>query len=616
MALLGSNKQTLLNQVRMKGIVDINQLVELCKKYDDLNPEDFKGYIDELTYGKLEATLRDPREADSWLKIQGMPCSSVSEIQLVQSAVAKYLREFPRSPVKKEADDLAARLEVDLRTQQELQRKEDERKRLEAARQREENDWNALDKGNYYSLQSYKGKYPESVHRSELDDFMWNNTRAFLSRNTLARYLADWPAGLHASEANAALVDLPEWESVSRSGDLFAVDDYRDNHPDSPFKNEINSLYYKLRDEMLEQMKKNPSEYDKEFVTRLLDADIFKDYELTDAGLMTEESWQTLHLDRDLFPNIQSFQVEDPNIQAPEGCTDVYLFGTPGTGKTCLLMGLAGADGEGYSLNMKKGPGGPYAAALMEYVAAGLTPGRTYGKFVTTINGHIDRTDKRGKTVHHNINLVEMSGEEFALRIADGQEVSLENMGTGATNLLRNKNRKVFFIIVDPSKEKVKVNYIEEVHDADGTLVAQRVRYRYISQLTILNKFVGLFELPENADIMSRVDAIHFIVTKADILGDAKDRLRKASEHLLENYLAPVNHLKSYCRTTKRINYSSNKAECYSPKVFTFSLGKFYLGDVFDFDKAETLQIIRTIGNVTGGTREKTWWDKFLEALS
>jgi hypothetical protein len=603
MSELGSQKQALLNQVKNQVAIPVDTLVGLVNKYQDLEPKDFQGYINDILLEELYDRCRDPQESDLWNQIENTPRTTPDAIQEVQRKVSTYIQVFPNAPKIKEARDLMAKLpeeldrrirEIDIIRLQEIERK----------------DWEMLERGNYNALQSYKLKYPSSVHLDELDDLMWLNTKNVMHYHSLSRYLNDWPCGRHAAEANQALLESSEWEEVKRSGDLFRVDDYRDNHPASPYINEVNSLYFKLRDEELAKMKENPSEYSKDDVEKLIAADIFTKWQLEDEGLITEESWEKLQLDRELFPNIQDLMIEDPNIKASEGCTDIYLFGTPGTGKTCLLMGLTGANGQGYTLNMKT-HGGSYAAALQEYVNAGLTPGNTYGKFVTTINGQVSETDKRGNVINHRINLVEMSGEEFALRIADSKEVSLSNMGTGATNLLSNENRKVFFIIVDSSKDKVKVQYVEQVKDADGNVVDERIRKKYISQLNILNKFVSLFELPENQEIMKRVDAIHFVVTKADMLGDGDERKLKARDLLLSTYAGPVEQLKNYCRMTKRINYSSQ----YRPLVFTFSLGKFYLGDVFSFDKSATVQIVDTIRLVTGGSKEKTWWDKLKKTI-
>jgi len=613
MSVLGPQKQTLLNQVKNQPSIPLDKLVDLVKRYDDLEPGDFQGYIDDTLLVQLNDACRDPQELELWNKIMSNPRSTPTEIQDAQRLVATYVQTYSKGAKFREAQELMSRLPQELaeamRIEQEKKAAEEEAARKAAAAQREEADWNRLERGNYNALQTYRAKYPSSVHLDELDDLMWLNTKAVMNFHSLSRYLSDWPLGRHAAEANQALKESSEWEEVKRSGDLFRVDDYRDNHPTSPYINEINALYFKMRDEELVKMKENPSEYSKDDVERLINADIFTRWQLEDEGLITEESWELLQLDRDLFPNIQDYMIENPNIEAESGCTDIYLFGTPGTGKTCLLMGLTGANGQGYTLNMKT-QGGDYAAALQEYANAGITPGQTFGKFVTTINGEVIEQGRR-EDLYHKINLVEMSGEEFALRIADNKEPTLANMGTGATNLLMNENRKVFFIIVDGTKDKVKMEYVEQVKDAEGNIIDERIRKKYISQLTILQKFVSLFELPENEEIMKRVDAIHFVVTKADMLGDGQERKIKARDLLLNNYSAPVEQLKKYCRKTKRINYSTD----YKPKVFTFSLGKFYLGDVFSFDKTESIQIIDTIRLVTNAIKGKSFWDKVKDVL-
>lgn len=604
MAIIGANKPTLLNQIKRQPTVDLQTLVKLVNQYEDLDIEDFRGYVSDVLLEQLKEAGRDPKEVELWNQIVSAPRETPEDIQSVQRLVVTYINQYPKGPKLAEANDR-------LRSLQNEMAEAAERQRRKADEDREKRDWEALERGNYSALANYKNRYPNSVHMDELDDLMWTNTRNVMNQHSLNRYLNDWPLGRHAEEATRALNSFAEWDDVKRSGDLFLVDDYRDNHPDSPFITEVNSTYYKLRDEKLAEMKKNPSEFSKDDVERLIAADIFTQWQLIDEGLVTDESWETLQLDRDLFPNIQDYQREDPNIQAPADCTDIYLFGTPGTGKTCLLMGLTGANGQGYTLNMRV-QGGPYASALQQYVNAGITPGRTFGRFVTTINGQVNETTRRGNIVSHRINLVEMSGEEFALRIAGNQDVAFTNMGVGATNLLANANRKVFFIIVDSTKDMVKVEYVEEVKDAEGNVIDERIRKKYISQLDILNKFVSLFELPENQEIMKRVDAIHFVVTKADMLGDRTVRLDRARDLLKTKYAGPVEQLKNYCRQTKRINYSTG----YKPQVFTFSLGQFFLGDVFKFDTSETIKIVDTIRTVTGGVTERTFWDRVKDMLN
>ncbi len=599
MATLNGQKQQLLNQVKNSPNIGVQTIVELIKKYDDLCVEDFKDILPDMLYNDLKEAGRDPREVAMWQQIKIAPQNTPEEVQGLQRLLVQYQSQFPNAPMCSEASSMSAALQQRLQTLLAEQARQ-------AAAQREENDWLLLEKGNYNALHIYKQKYPNSVHMDELDDLMWSNTTIVVSLHNLNRYLADWPSGKHAAEARQALGEIAQWEEVKRSRDIFKVDDYRDNHPNSVFKLEIDNLYYELRDEVLADMKKNPTEYSKDDVKRFMAAAIFTLYDFFDNELMTDESWQVLCAGREEYPEIADFQTEDPGLRAPENCTDIYLLGTPGTGKTCLLMGLAGADGSGYSLNMKV-QGGAYASALQQYVRAGITPGRTFGKFVTVINGEVNENGKRGNITSHPINLVEMSGEEFALRIADSKEVTLANMGTGATNLLKNSNRKVFFIIIDPTRLRVKVDYRVEVKDASGVVTGYEIRQKYVSQLDIMNKFVGLFKLNENAEIMKRVDAIHFVVTKADTLGETdSERRERAKELLLTTYRGPVEALKNFCRQTKRINYSTD----YRPHVFTFSLGNFYLGDVFNFNDSETLQIVDSIRAITVGETEETWWQK------
>ena len=605
MAILNGQKQQLLNQVKNNPGVELQTLVKLLNQYDDLKIEDFKGYISDILYVQLLEAGRDPREMELWNRIENAPKNAPEEIQNLQRMVSQYMQQYSQGPKFNEAQSLMVTLQQEM---QEAMR----RKQEEIAAQREQNDWIALERGNYNALHLYKQKYPNSVHSDELDDLMWTNSTLVITMHSLNRYLSDWPMGKHAEEARKALEEISEWDSVKRRRKLFEVDDYRDNHPFSVFKYEIDMLYYELRDEELKNMKTCPTEYSKDDIEKLMAADIFKLEDLIDYELMTEESWEILQRGRDEFPDIAQYQIEDPNLKAPEKCTDIFLFGTPGTGKTCLLMGLAGANGRGYTLNMRL-QGGTYASALQEYVRAGITPGRTYGQFVTVINGKVNETDKKGNIISHPINLVEMSGEEFALRIADAKGVTLADMGTGATNLLRNQNRKAFFIIVDPTRLKVKVDYRKETRDASGNVIGYDIRTKWVSQLDILNKFVSLFELEENQEIMANVDAIHFVVTKADTLGETdKERQRKAKELLLDIYEGPVQQLKDYCRRSKRVNYSTN----YDPYVFTFSLGNFYLGDVFNFDSTETLQIVESIRSLTSGLKEETWWEKVKRKLN
>ena len=149
------------------------------------------------------------------------------------------------------------------------------------------------------------------------------------------------------------------------------------------------------------------------------------------------------------------------------------------------------------------------------------------------------------------------------------------------------------------------------VRDQNGTVMTTPKKYM-IAQSVILAQFVSLFSLPENQKIMDKVDAIHFVVTKADKLGDTQEeRIREAKKLLLSKYAAPIQRLKALCQRSKRINYATN----YEPYLFTFSLGDFYLGDIYEFNPNDSLRIMDCIRAFTMGVKEKTWWDRLMEAI-
>ena len=112
---------------------------------------------------------------------------------------------------------------------------------------------------------------------------------------------------------------------------------------------------------------------------------------------------------------------------------------------------------------------------------------------------------------------------------------------------------------------------------------------------------------------MERVDAIHFIVTKADTLGDARSgRNNAAREKLNADYKGAVTQLKNYVRQSQRINASTD----FKVQAYTFSLGRFYLGDVFELDNTDTTELIETIRDVTFGHKELSLWDRFKKILN
>lgn len=379
---------------------------------------------------------------------------------------------------------------------------------------------------------------------------------------------------------------LEEWMEVKESRDIIKTKMFINSHPDSPFVREAKVQYSILKTKLLEDMHHNY--YCFREITSLLDAGIISFDELYEKGLVSKESWNILcsnsNSDEE-FPSTFAFVDSYQHLQSPSNYTDIYFFGTPSAGgKTCLLMALTGADGEGYIIDYS-GNGGRYAANLSMQMKKRILPSSTYGSFNTLIHASIDTKLHSWRNKLLNVNFLEMSGEEYWHKIAlNLDKTAFSEMCTRTTDLMMNDNKKIFFIHIDPQIGIIPTRRAVDIVDSEGGLVDRDCRKDYMSQDVIHKRFVQLLMNSENADIMKKVIAIHVIVTKADLLGSTEEeRVSKAREILDRDYKALMMAVECCCE-----KYDINN----SPSFLTFSLGKFYLGDIYDFDSRDTLKLI------------------------
>lgn len=486
----------------------------------------------------------------------------------------------------------------------------------------EEIDWSNLNKNSEAAIHAYLVKYPCSAHFQDLDDILWSMVD-ILSPNSLKKFVQTLPNSSHLSEAYGLLDDAEwnainhtkigdlqmfvathpnsrhtkeaediitayaKWNEVQTSGDIFVVKEYIDNYPSSPFKTNADILLLTLRQREIEKMHNLRNQYDAQMLKSLIDSNVIGLQMLISEGLMTEDSYEKF-CNPSTLPDLQ---MQDSITDCKPQHTDVFLFGIPATGKTCILMGLLNSPRLNYNSAIM---GGDYAADLQEYAEAGRVPPSTYGSFTTAINAQI--IDKKGKK--HSINLVEMSGEEFAFKIAKNpdKQCSFEDMGSGATQILRNKNPKSIFVILDPTADNRKVKRPIFGQDEYGNKIQTGEEVVFVSQKQMLHKLFSLFQLPQNKEIAERIESFHFIVTKADLLGDDTERDEKAKELILSRHEGAIPGIKSWCKINGINNWWKNNPRCYP-----FSLGTFYVGDVFDYNSHDADTLIDVIADCTRG---------------
>ena len=474
----------------------------------------------------------------------------------------------------------------------------------------EETDWMAVDPLSKSSLLGHLDKYPHTTHRDEIEEGVWACSNKE-SVSDLEDYLHRFPGGKHAGEAQQMLGAIVEWDNIKNTQDIFTICEYLHSHPDTPFRQQADTLILRLKQKEKTMMKESPNFYEVDRLKRMLNEGIFTKNELIVDGVMTENVLEVL-LNNDLkndLPDINQ-AIADSTPECKEGYTDVFFFGVPSTGKTCVLMGLSRSDH--LRVNLAAG-GGDYASALQQYTDLGITVPRTPGSFVTTLEASISA--KAGKSALHKINLVEMSGEEFAFSIANNpdHEFSFEDMGTGATELLKNNNRKVFFLIIDPTINVVKINreVVKEYDQMTGAPITQLERC-VANQPTIIQKMVNLMENEQNADIMSKVDSIHIIMTKSDTMGDAVKREEEALKIFNTKYKSNIlEPLIDLCK-----EYNINSKYGFRPKLYTFSLGTFYVGGLYEYEQADSNKLVIAIRNSTQSQRKPTLWDKIKKVVN
>lgn len=459
--------------------------------------------------------------------------------------------------------------------------------------------------------------YGIETHASEADDKAWDIVQHALDvMKAMQDYLRVFPQGRHVADAQSGQNAYFEWLNVKGTNDLIQVQNYLTNHPTSPFSLEARQLLDSLKTAEIERMQEEKDQYSVDRLNKLLYYGIFTESQLIGAGVATESSIDKI---RDLswkevLPKLE--QVSDEcKTYCADGRTDIYLFGTPSTGKTCVLMGLLKSSGIQPD---NVASAGKYVDALNLYCEYGCVPGATKENFVATI-----QADIQVKGQKHEINLVELAGEDFVTKIATRREdkIAYEDMGKGVPELLANDNRKVFFFIVDPTSKTVRVKKNVIQRDANGSPlldefgqpITQSVEYT-VHQSNSLKAMANMLKNEANRKVMERVDAIHIIVTKADMLGDEYEREEKAEKLIRKRYSDTVAILTNICRHYG-INQHPDKRLNGVPHLFTFSLGQFMPGG-FEYDPTDSNVLVDTIAKCTQSRRGLSLWDRFCQAIS
>lgn len=327
------------------------------------------------------------------------------------------------------------------------------------------------------------------------------------------------------------------------------------------------------KDLLLADMKINPKKYRREEMYRIIYNGLLTEQDLVvNSKILTKRAYE--HILR--YPTLSDEHRELPvstleNPKSEYGNTDVYFFGLPGSGRSCVLAGLMAQTGKlGFRFDPRgSGGGGDYAMDLRNYARCSMLPPSDGSYYIQIINCEI-----RDNSTHlKKISLIDMPGHSIVSKIVGKDPITLKDLGYGADDLLMNDNNKVLFFIIDPTARPIR--------EYNGN---------YIFQSDILNCVSYL--LFKNNALMKKVAAIHVILTKSDTLGDNVDRDVIQDVIKSKGYQAFIEDIKHICE-----QYGINRRTGFHVGVYPFSIGKFMPGDVYEFDDSDSLRILRVIQN-------------------
>ncbi len=367
------------------------------------------------------------------------------------------------------------------------------------------------------------------------DDNVWNNARD--TEQGCRDYLTTYPSGRHVMEAQQQ------------------IDNFEQK------RNQKNAE----RNRIVERVHRDPNSFTPGMLRQYLNDDIITTNDLLNAGIPNEI---INCLDNIISPQLQLGQTPD---FIPDGYTEVYFWGIPGSGKTCALAAvLSTANRMGY-LEIAQGPGFDYMVRLKNIFSNPISvlPGRSP---VDTTQYLPFALKKSNEKYSRSVSLIELSGEIFQCFHYKNAHIPLpspqhEETFSSLIRFLNGGNRKIHFFFVDYD--------VDNKPDANGYTQAD-----YLESASIF------FNDKQNNLFSQTTDAIYIVLTKSDLMECEKsERVNQLHGHLQNNnFTSFVNSLRSRCNE----NSINGKRILGTP----FALGKVYFQQMCEFDPETSRNII------------------------
>lgn len=432
------------------------------------------------------------------------------------------------------------------------------------------------------SLSNYTRIYPNGKYLAQCDallsDMPWFETK---KRNTIEaynNYAANYP-GKHVDEIKQAILaieDENDWSYVAQVNKTSAYKQYLDKHPHgnhaTTAKERIANRSQKER--ILDAIRKNANEYSASQLQNYVENHTLEWIDLlevfSEAQQKAIESWT----------KTEKLPQCPPSQKLLEGSTEIYFWGTRGTGKTCAMGAVLSTAKNKKMMIARSCPHRTYMDQLSNLFGNNSMqsicnlPESTSKDSIAEMNLRlIDSKEK-----FHNVTFIDLAGEvvtgiykyQNKLPLLESEQAIIEQVLSYLQNPYNNKIH--FFILEYECQDENEKKFVKELKDMGYSGVLQG------DVLTSIAEF-----LDNTGGLRKSTVGVYGLVTKSDLIDPSPTKRPKLANEYVQQSLAAF---------WKAISLACKKANVKDVKTISFSIGDVFAKDLCVFDGSDSMKIV------------------------
>lgn len=465
------------------------------------------------------------------------------------------------------------------------------------ALEKEEQKWQAaLQRNDMGGYLEYRSSYPQGTHVPEVDDKVWGVAQQIGSYEA---YLTNFPNGNHADEARIKqaekAMEEEDWQMAKSIDTPESYKGYVDSYPQGLHTAEANQRITELmagqKESIIRDLVEDRNAYGLNYIKAcgITAADLRGKIKDSKGQVRDEvlKSWNKIS-------NNLSMGVTPTEI--PEGSTEVYFWGVPGSGKTCAMAAILSRARQMGCYEPRIAPGTGYMNDLSSMFisepnipAICLPSGSrtdTTQYLPLTLNEKV--IDRKGRETikQHDLSVIEISGEIFECFTCEVEGKPFKTKEHEATYRQLKKylesrhNPKYHFFVLDSQPAKAE-------------------QIRHLQNAATYFKNNGLFN--------STTQGISLIVTKSDVLSPDRNAWVRCAEDAARNYFgALVNQLKVIMGNSKG-GLGLNDGTL---QVIPLSIGEVFFKSLCLFDEAPASTLVNLLMEYSKVAETDDWKKK------